>query len=582
MKKIALLSFLLCLSNLVCAAKPLLLFTPLTSTNRFVAPNSSANVMYRITNQSLKPHNFVMRPIVGIQQDSSNGYCPAVFSLAYQQSCTLKLEINGANLKSDIIGGPVVCEQGSNLLCYQPAAVHVLSIKRGEDTPTKVTLVIGNSPLTLIAEGSAAGITLTNNSTTTVTNIHANLANTPLDGNVTQDASDCAQLLGGQTCTLLFTPGLNAVSLTSFPILGDNSAPIGGQIEVTAPTMANISVSGSPLMLQATTGTPTPQSLTITNQSNLVTATNISADISGALAAAGVTENASACTTLLPQQSCNLIFTPAAQSVGATTVNIQGTNTSITTASIAVNGPPQAVLSITAGSPLLLLANGATGTITIQNNSTTENALNIQSNFTSTALNGLVTETANTCTNVPPNGSCTLTYTPGSQPSIATNFPIQGSNTTALTGSIEIKTFIIYVTSGSFTGNLGGFSGADSICNSDAAKPSTGFAAGYQYKALLQDNNATVSGLSYYRPDTTTLIATATGGNLVGNANLTNAISTIDKTAWTGGNMANCNNWTNNVSSLAGLGQVDSATMAYWLSTNRGCTQNHALYCVSQ
>ncbi|MFO9238211.1 IPT/TIG domain-containing protein [Legionella pneumophila serogroup 1] len=102
--------------------------------------------------------------------------------------------------------------------------------------------------------------------------------------------------------------------------------------------------------------------------------------------------------------------------------------------------PPitDAVISVT-GSPLTLTVNGPTGQLTVNNTSTQVAATNITSNFTGTALDGNVTETGNTCANVPPGGSCTLTYTPGNTVVPQTNFTIQGTNTNALTAAIAIQ-----------------------------------------------------------------------------------------------------------------------------------------------
>ena len=97
-----------------------------------------------------------------------------------------------------------------------------------------------------------------------------------------------------------------------------------------------------------------------------------------------------------------------------------------------------AVIAVTS-SPLTLTANGSNGQLTINNTSTQVAATNIVSNFTGTALDGAVTETGNTCANVPPGGSCTLTYTPGNKVVPQTNFTIQGTNTNALTAAIAIQ-----------------------------------------------------------------------------------------------------------------------------------------------
>jgi len=122
--------------------------------------------------------------------------------------------------------------------------------------------------------------------------------------------------------------------------------------------------------------------------------------------------------------------------------------------------PPvtEAVITVT-GSPLTLTVNGPTGQLTINNTTSEIAATNISSDFTGTALDGNVTETGNTCANVPPNGSCTLTYTPGNTIVPQTNFTIQGSNTNAVTAAIEIESgstlSAISPTSGTASGGTG-------------------------------------------------------------------------------------------------------------------------------
>jgi hypothetical protein len=563
------------------AGSPVWTFTPLTQTTFSVTPNSSVTVQYRLTNQSTLTHVLMMQPVAGITQNTSTGYCANPFTLSYHQSCILNLQIQGGSLQGNVNDEPIVCEQGGALQCYQPPVANRLSIT----LESKINLTIGNTPLTLTVGSGSGGITITNPSTDiTIMNLQADLTGTALAGNVTQDASHCVNLLPGQTCTLTFSPHTNAVTLTSFPIVGTNANPAAGQIQIEAAVIATITVSGSPLTLQATNGTPVTGSLTVTNQSNTLTARNISADISGTLANAGVTENSSNCNSVLPQQSCNLVFTPDDQAASSTNVTIQGSNTSVTSANISVNGPPQAPINITAGSPLALTTSGSAGTMTIQNNSTTENAVGIAANFTSTALNGLVSQTGTTCSSVTPNATCTLTFTPGSTAVAQTNFPIQGSNTSSVTGAISITSppKVIFMTNSSYTGSsLGGFSGANAKCNSDSAKPTTGFAASYTYVALLNGNNAPVSGTKYYRTDGTTLIATANGGNLVGAASLTNAITGTLSGAWTGANGNNCSSWTS-TSGNGDEGYSTSATSTWWYLGTVPCNGSHPIYCASQ
>ncbi len=122
--------------------------------------------------------------------------------------------------------------------------------------------------------------------------------------------------------------------------------------------------------------------------------------------------------------------------------------------------PPISYATITVtNSPLTLTANGSTGTLTINNMSLTIAATNIQSNFTGTALDGNVTETGNMCANLLPLGTCTLTYTPGSTVVSQTDFPIQGTNTNAVTAAIEVDSGVtlsnVNPSSGAASGGTG-------------------------------------------------------------------------------------------------------------------------------
>ena len=453
------------LTLLYAATQPTFTLTPTTPTTVQIPVNDNAVVQYRVTNQTKITRTLTMVPIAGITQlTGSAGECSNPFMLASKQSCLLTLQLNGSQLPGQVIQGPEVCKTQSAddnsptpFLCSQPSQIESLSITRlGVE---QAALSVSPSTRTLTACGASSNFTVTNNSSTvTATNILANLTGTALVGNVSQNFSDCTSVLPGQSCTLIFTPEcIGAVTLASFPIQGDNTQQVGSSINVVLPGEAPISVTaGSPLTLQGTTGTPVTGTLTVTNNSPILTATNIAADITGALATAGVTQDATNCTTVLRGASCTLTFTPGSQAVSTTSVILQGSNTSQTTATIAVNAAPQASIAITAGSRLTLQSNGSTGTMTIINNSSTERALNIASNFGGTALSGNVSQTGSTCASVNPSASCTLTFTPGSTVVAQTNFPIQGNNTTAATGAITISRSLTTLFSGgnSQAGNI--------------------------------------------------------------------------------------------------------------------------------
>jgi hypothetical protein len=109
-------------------SSPLWTFEPLTPTTVGVFSNGNAIVKYKVTNQSKRSHILALTPTTGINQLVEFGYCSTPFVLGSKDSCTLALEISGSGLRSNILGGPIVCQQGSALQCYQPSAANSLNI----------------------------------------------------------------------------------------------------------------------------------------------------------------------------------------------------------------------------------------------------------------------------------------------------------------------------------------------------------------------------------------------------------------------------------------------------------------------
>jgi hypothetical protein len=103
------------------SAVPVWTFEAQTPVDITVAKNSSLQVRYLVRNQSYRPKNLLMRPISGISQGST---C----QLAAKGSCVLILNINGAALAGDVFGGPVLCQHGNPLQCYQPNFLNSLRI----------------------------------------------------------------------------------------------------------------------------------------------------------------------------------------------------------------------------------------------------------------------------------------------------------------------------------------------------------------------------------------------------------------------------------------------------------------------
>lgn len=130
--------------HVVQAGTPAWTFTPSTPTTISVTSNGTGNIQYLITNQSTRNHTLQMTAITGISQDTTSGYCPDPFTLGYQESCTLSLNVTGSAMQNNIVGGPIVCEEKSNgFECYQPSMDSILNITK--TTALSVALITSTS-----------------------------------------------------------------------------------------------------------------------------------------------------------------------------------------------------------------------------------------------------------------------------------------------------------------------------------------------------------------------------------------------------------------------------------------------------
>ncbi len=105
------------------AASPILNIAAVVKAPRSLPSNTSAEAVYRITNNTSKLHSFVMQNIRGITQiTTTTGACSNPISLNKGQSCLLNLRIRGNEIPPKIQSGPVVCNNNANPFgCSQPA-----------------------------------------------------------------------------------------------------------------------------------------------------------------------------------------------------------------------------------------------------------------------------------------------------------------------------------------------------------------------------------------------------------------------------------------------------------------------------
>ncbi len=263
------------------AAKPLWTFVPQTPTDITVAKGDAAQVIYTVTNQSSKAKTLVMKPIPGINQS-------ALCQLAAKERCTLTLNVNGATLPGDVVGGPVLCQQGNDLQCYQPSSSSMLRIHLTPQplvqqfTVTPSAGASGSiSPATAQVVNAGSSLTFT-----ATPNTGFGINQWLLDGNVVQN--------GGTTFQLNNIQANHALEVTF------NQTTL-------SPSTQNLALSiNAPQANPALLGTP--RLIRITNTGS-IPANNLQVSTSGFPSGTLITNNS--CTgTLNVGSTCNIIITP--------------------------------------------------------------------------------------------------------------------------------------------------------------------------------------------------------------------------------------------------------------------------------
>lgn len=235
------------------ANKVLWKITPLTETTLSVPTNSSATVLYHITNQSKKTLTLQMKPIQGVTQiTKGTEVCGKTFTLdAKNPSCILSLRIEGDKLRDTHANKPIICQKKPVYSCEQSAKENQLNLQQAPPTEKAILSIIGepaqvlmgnpctgsthyaSCTLSLITNGPSGTFTIFNNSkTVTARDITSNFTGTALAGRVTETGNSCALLAPQQPCVLTYTPGGTATPQTNFTIKGKNTSAITAAITI--------------------------------------------------------------------------------------------------------------------------------------------------------------------------------------------------------------------------------------------------------------------------------------------------------------------------------------------------------------
>lgn len=129
------------------AGAPILTITPVTPTSIILGVANTATIQYQVTNNANALYTVHMQPIPGITTSGCDR------PLGKQDSCLLTLTVTGSQLSGDVNGGPVLCNRGNSLQCYQPSPPNSLAIHLA--LMYTVTATSGASQVT-ISDGSVS------------------------------------------------------------------------------------------------------------------------------------------------------------------------------------------------------------------------------------------------------------------------------------------------------------------------------------------------------------------------------------------------------------------------------------------
>lgn len=198
--------FTLAICRPAMASTPVWTYEALTPTSYPLAVNNSATIQYRVTNQSVKIHTLNMTPIAGITPSG------CVNPLGYHQSCILTLQVNGSLLQGDVIGGPILCQNGNPQMCYQPEFKDQLNIHLVPSPPATIQSNVSSLGLSVYdllqpaLTGNPRSFTITNAGTLAATNVTYSITPT-LPAGTTISPANCGTIAPGASCLLTVTPG---------------------------------------------------------------------------------------------------------------------------------------------------------------------------------------------------------------------------------------------------------------------------------------------------------------------------------------------------------------------------------------
>lgn len=220
MYKYILFALSLVITAIASATTPKFLITHKSSNVRTISPGEIVYVDYRVTNNTLITRTLAMESIQGVNVVPGNGFCNYPFTLYPQQTCILRLSINGSQVPpTGIHKGPVICKLKTNtqetpdpFLCSQAGPYDALNITVGSQT------TINAYPNPLYVDINTQGtVYLQNTGSNPTSNLHISVSPDTIS-----TANDCPiNLAPGNTCHI-YVSSSNILSGTA-TITSDNS-----------------------------------------------------------------------------------------------------------------------------------------------------------------------------------------------------------------------------------------------------------------------------------------------------------------------------------------------------------------------
>lgn len=274
------------------AGTPAWTFAPVAGYPSSVIVNTTgmATIKYTVTNQSHQSHTLQMKPIPGITPLGCTS------PLGYQQSCTLSLTVTGSALQGDVRGGPVLCDRGNPLQCYQPSQENRLAIRLTRPPTQQYTVTPSAGANGSISPSTAQVV----NSGSTIT-----FTATPDAGyGVNQWLVDGALVqTGGTTYQLTNITSNHTVNVTFDTVTLTPSVSLLALSVNCRPASAFTTTQNAAL-------TGNPRQITIRNTGS-ISATNVSVSTSGLPSGTSITSNTCS-NTLNAGDSCVIMLTPGA------------------------------------------------------------------------------------------------------------------------------------------------------------------------------------------------------------------------------------------------------------------------------